>query len=104
MKKNPARSQDQAGLFTNERTDSVRVSGPVHRSSGLVTERNLYVRSVDFKSRPPHAYFECSLYYQVSFDWTTSFLSDAPIIKRGLKTVKRFVLLRIVNMEFRRRP
>ena len=56
-------------------------------SSGPVTERNLYVRSVGFKSRPPHAYFEYSLYYQVSFDWTTSFLSDAFIIEPGPKSV-----------------
>jgi hypothetical protein len=69
----------------------LRVKGPVHRSSGLVTERNLNVRKSRSKSRPPHALFECSLYNQVSFDWTTSFLSDETIINLREKAVnKRF--------------
>jgi len=54
----------------------------------LYVERTTLSRCV-LKSRPPHACFECSLYYQVSFDWTTSFLSDAPIIRRVVETVNR---------------
>ena len=54
-------------------------------------KRNLNVWSVDFKSRPPHACFECSLYYQVSFDWTTSFLSDVLIINPEDGSVKLFL-------------
>ena len=64
-------------------------------SSGLVTENeNLNVRSGRSKSRPPHASIESRLlncyYCQISLDWTTSFLSDDPIVMPGHKAVKMF--------------
>ena len=67
-------------------------------SSGLVTENeNLNVRSGRSKSRPPHASIESRLlncyYCQISLDWTTSFLSDDPIVKPGHKAVKMFRFL-----------
>ena len=55
------------------------------RSAGTAVsslKRHLNVRSGRFKSRPPHALIESRLnyYYQISFDWTTSFLSDTTIV------------------------
>ena len=55
------------------------------RSTGAAVsslKRHLNVRSGRFKSRPPHALIESRLnyYYQISFDWTTSFLSDTTIV------------------------
>ena len=65
---------------------------PFHRSSGLVTETKPERRSSRFKSRPPHALIESRLniYYQISLDWTTSFLSDNSILRLRHEAVKMF--------------
>src|SRR5579863_1318464 len=66
---------------------------PFHWSSGVVTETIPERRSGRAKSRPPHALIESRLkcfYYQISLDWTTSFLSDNPILKPRHKAVKMF--------------
>jgi hypothetical protein len=60
---------------------------PFHWSSGLVTETIPERRSGRSKSRPPHALIESRLNsynYQMTLDWTTSFLSDDSILR--LKT------------------
>ncbi len=53
---------------------------PVHRNCGLVTETKPERTNGDFKSRPPRAWIVCYSHYQNSFDWTTSFFSDALIL------------------------
>jgi len=65
------------------------------RSTGTAVsslKRHLNVRSGRFKSRPPHALIESRLNYycQISFDWTTSFLSDNFILRCGREPVKNF--------------
>ena len=86
-RKSPAsRSRPWTGLSLVRSDSVIRVKRgrfPQQDEQGTAAsslKRNLNVWSVDFKSRPPHACLECSHYYQVSFDWTTSFLSDALII------------------------
>ena len=60
---------------------TLRATGrPVHRNFGLVTETKPERTNGDFKSRPPRAWIVCYSHYQNSFDWTTSFLSDALIL------------------------
>src|ERR1700733_2360979 len=57
---------------------------PFHLSSGLVTETIPERRSGRSKSRPPHALIESRLNsynYQITLDWTTSFLSDNYILR-----------------------
>src|SRR5665213_3192739 len=67
-----------AGLY---RLDTLRATGrPVHRNCGLVTETKPERTNGDSKSRPPRAWNVCYSHYQNSFDWTTSFFSDAFIV------------------------
>jgi hypothetical protein len=65
----------------------------MYRNFGLVTETEPERKSGDFKSRPPRAGFVCYSHYQNSFDWTTSFFSDAFIIIYGDEACQRLPLI-----------
>jgi hypothetical protein len=58
------------------------VKQPVQRRSGFVTETKPELKRFGIKSQPPHALVKSYNYYyfQISLDWTTSFLSDNSII------------------------
>jgi len=107
-RKNPAGHSAPAGLSFDTQ---LRVRQPVRMRIGFDTVRNLKIGGSTgverlrpqaktsgqkrSKSRPPHAWVESRWYYnfQISFDWTTSFLSDASIIRRVRKRVNFFLTI-----------
>jgi hypothetical protein len=53
---------------------------PVHRNSGLVTERNLNVRTTTLRVGHLARQSCATVTTRIHFDWTTSFLSDTSIL------------------------
>src|SRR3569833_2280868 len=77
---NPAGSASahQRGIYSSYVTRDGR---PVHRNSGLVTERNLNVRTATLRVGHLARGLYATVTTRIHFDWTTSFLSDALIVK-----------------------
>jgi hypothetical protein len=60
---------------------TLRATGrPVHRNFGLVTERNLNVRTATLRVGHLARGLYATVTTRIHFDWTTSFLSDALIL------------------------
>ena len=60
---------------------TLRATGrPVHRNLGLVTERNLNVRTATLRVGHLARGLYATVTTRIHFDWTTSFLSDALIV------------------------
>jgi hypothetical protein len=62
---------------------------PVHRNCGLVTERNLNVRTATLRVGHLARGLYATVTTRIHFDWTTSFLSDALIVRLQRHGVKR---------------
>jgi hypothetical protein len=60
---------------------TLRATGrPVHRNCGLVTERNLNVRTATLRVGHLARGLYATVTTRIHFDWTTSFLSDTSIL------------------------
>ena len=62
---------------------------PVHGNLGLVTERNLNVRTATLRVGHLARGLYATVTTRIHFDWTTSFFSDAFILMANLKRCQR---------------
>jgi hypothetical protein len=77
----------QAGSIHYYSSYVTRDVRPVHRNSGLVTERNLNVRTATLRVGHLARGLYATVTTRIHFDWTTSFLSDTLILISKFKAV-----------------